>query len=82
MKTIWYSKVALKGFAKHRNRAALILEKIEAYAADPASQANNVKAMTGERTLRLRVGGFRVILEESETEISVLEVGPRSGIYD
>ena len=58
MKTIRYSKVALKGFAKHRNRAVHILEKIEAYAADPASQANNVKAMTGEPTFRLRVGGL------------------------
>ena len=36
-----------------------------AYAADPASQAANVKALKGEPgVLRLRVGDWRVVFED------------------
>ena len=56
------------------NRAVTIRAKIEAYAADPTSQANNVKKLQGRDGYRLRVGDYRVIFE-------VLDVGPRGGIY-
>ena len=39
-----------------RNVADLIRSKIAAYAEDPASQANNVKALKGREGIRLRVG--------------------------
>jgi hypothetical protein len=35
------------------------VEKIEAYAGNPASQANNVKALQGRDGIRLRVGILR-----------------------
>ncbi|MCW2240955.1 type II toxin-antitoxin system RelE family toxin [Azospirillum canadense] len=40
---------------------ARILKKVEQYAADPASQANNVKALQGSDLFRLRVGDYRVL---------------------
>ncbi len=63
------------------NTSARIRTKVEAYATDPASQANNVKALQGRSGLRLRVGNWRVIMEDGVV-LAVLEVGPRGGIYD
>lgn len=63
------------------NTAARIRSKIEAYATDPASQANNVKALQGRSGIRLRVGDWRVIMEDGVV-LAVLDVGPRGGIYD
>jgi len=63
------------------NTANRILEKIAAYAADPASQANNVTALKGRTGIRLRVGDWRVIMEDGEV-LDVLQVGPRGGIYE
>jgi mRNA interferase RelE/StbE len=57
------------------------LEKISAYAADPQSQANNVTALRGRPGIRLRVGDWRVIMEDGVV-LDVLEVGPRGSIYD
>jgi mRNA interferase RelE/StbE len=66
---------------RHRNLAARIVGKIEAYAKDPDSLANMVITMsTGYR--RLRVGDFRVIFRESTTEIEVLDIGPRGGRHN
>lgn len=55
--------------------------KIEAYATDPTSQANNVKALHGRDGIRLRVGDWRVIMRDGEV-LDVLDVGPRGGVYD
>ena len=63
------------------NVASRILEKVAAYAADPQSQANNVTALRGRTGIRLRVGDWRVIMEDGEV-LDVLQVGPRGGIYD
>jgi mRNA interferase RelE/StbE len=63
------------------NEANRILEKIAAYAADPHSQANNVTALRGRPGIRLRVGDWRVIMEDGEV-LEVLQVGPRGGIYE
>lgn len=82
MKRIRYSRRALTGIRRHRNRADLILAKIEAYASEPSAQANNVKALAGSRRLRLRVGDFRIIFEEDANEIVVLDIGPRGDVYD
>ena len=61
--------------------ALRIVDKIEAYASDPASQANNVKALKGREGIRLRVGDWRVIMLDGEV-LDVIEVGPRGSIYD
>ena len=62
------------------NTATRILDKVKAYAADPASQANNVTALVGRDGIRLRVGDWRVIMHDGEV-LDVLQVGPRGGVY-
>ena len=56
------------------------MAKVDQYAADPASQANNVKALQGREGIRLRVGDWRVIMRDGEV-LAVLEIGPRGSIY-
>lgn len=82
MKQIAYRKEALKALRRMpANTAERIRSKIEAYATDPASQANNVKALQGRPGIRLRVGAWRVIMEDGVV-LDVLEIGPRGGVYD
>lgn len=63
------------------NMASRIVAKVEEYAADPASQANNVKALKGRDAIRLRVGDWRVIMQDGLV-LAVLEIGPRGSIYE
>jgi mRNA interferase RelE/StbE len=81
---IAYSRDALKTLARlPANVARLIRDKIEQYAADPASLANNViqlKGGMGER--RLRVGDWRVIFREDGTVMAIIRIGPRGGVYE
>ena len=65
-----------------RSSADLIRAKIEAYAADPLSLANNVTALKGREGLRLRVGDWRVIMDDRGNVLAILDIGPRGGIYD
>jgi len=82
VKPISYTKAAIRALARMpANMSARIRSKIEAYAVDPASQANNVKALQGRSGIRLRVGDWRVIMEDGVV-LAVLDVGPRGGIYD
>jgi hypothetical protein len=48
----------------------------------PASLANNVKALTGRDGIRLRVGDWRVIMDDQAEVLDVLKIGPRGGVYD
>jgi mRNA interferase RelE/StbE len=83
MKQISYSKSAIKALRRMpTSTAKLIRTKIEAYAIDPASQTNNVKSLKGREGIRLRVGDWRVIMDDQGNVLAVLEIGPRSGIYD
>lgn len=82
MKTVSYSSTAAKALKRHANRASAIRAKVSQYAADPASLANNVITMSGTDAKRLRVGDYRVIFTETETTVTVLDIGPRGGIYD
>jgi mRNA interferase RelE/StbE len=82
MKRVVYLPAAAKALRKYRNIAAHIMEKVDAYAADPAPLANNVKALKGSRAVRLRIGDIRVIFEETDEEIIVTRIGPRRSIYD
>jgi len=65
-----------------RNRAKLIRTKIAQYAGDASSQANNVRRLVGVDAKRLRIGDFRVIFTETNDTITVLDIGPRGGIYE
>lgn len=67
-----------------RNVAQLIMAKIDLYAREPASLANNVKALKGEHAglIRLRVGDWRVIMDDRGNVLDILEVKPRGGAYE
>lgn len=83
MKQISYRKAAIRVLRRMpANTATLIRSKIEAYAEAPASQANNVKALEGREGIRLRVGDWRVIMDDRGNVLAVLDIGPRGGIYD
>jgi mRNA interferase RelE/StbE len=82
MKLIAYSKDALKSLRRMpTNTAQRIRSKIEAYANDPASQANNIRPLKGRDGIRLRIGDWRVIMQDGIV-LDVLEIGPRGSIYD
>lgn len=83
MKQISYSKAAIKALRRiPANTAALIRAKIEAYARDPNSQANNVKPLKGREGIRLRVGDWRVIMDDLGNFLAILDIWPRGGLYD
>jgi mRNA interferase RelE/StbE len=82
MKTIIYTVTAMAALRRHANKAKLIRAKIERYAADPASQVRNVKALVGGEQSRLRVQDFRILFTETAETITVHNIGPRGGIYD
>lgn len=81
-----YTNRALKALrqldAQMRTR---ITDKINAYAADPGSQANNVTPLKQRPGYRLRVGQYRVIFARNDegdvTVLTVLDVGHRKEIY-
>ena len=81
MKTVVLLDPAVAALTKHRNMAKRILDKLDAYAANPASLANQVTELRGVRAKRLRVGDFRVIFEETDTDIIVTDIGPRGSVY-
>ena len=82
MKPITYKPAARKALRRMPAITALrIVGKIEDYAAHPASQANNVKSLKDRTGIRLRVGDWRVIMDDGVV-LDVLEIGPRGGIYD
>jgi mRNA interferase RelE/StbE len=63
------------------NKRRIIVRKIEQYAADSASLANQVTKLQGRDGYRLRVGDWRVIFTEDGEVLAILEIGPRGGIY-
>ncbi len=83
MMRIAYSKDAHRTL--HRllvNTARLIRDKVRQYAADPASLANNVKALKGcDGVLRLRVGDWRVLFTEDGEVIGIIRIAPRGNAY-
>jgi len=82
MKEIAYSKTAQKALMRMpRNWAIRIRDKISAYAADPASQANNVKALQGmDGMLRLRVGDWRIVMCDGAV-LEILDIKTRGSAY-
>jgi mRNA interferase RelE/StbE len=80
-KTVRYTGDAAKDLRRHGNMADRIRKAIKDYADDPKAHANNLDHMTGMPFKRLRVGDYRIIFEETATEIRVTKVGPRGGVY-
>lgn len=82
MKEVAYSKSSLKVLNRMQPKLARrIMGKINQYVTDPVSQANNVKALAGSPYIRLRVGDWRVIMDDQGNVLAVLEIGPRGDIY-
>ncbi len=78
-----YSKTAEKQLMRlTRKTAALIIAKIEQYAANRSGLANQIKKLKGSHFLRLRVGNYRVIFTEDGAVMSIIEIGDRRDIYD
>ena len=82
MKTVRYLRDAQIALRRHATMAARIRAKVAAYAENPAAQANNIRALTGSTFTRLRIGDYRVIFEETATEIIVVKIGPRGSAYE
>lgn len=82
MKVVRYTADAARDLRRHGNMAARIRRALTDYAEDGQARANNVTRLVGSTALRLRVGDFRVIFEESATELLVTKIGPRSDIYE
>ncbi len=53
----------------------------DALAAYALGKPCDTKAMVGTPTVRLRIGDYRVIFDETKTTITVLAVGNRRDIY-
>ena len=83
MKQISYTKAAIRTLRRMpANTSTLIRSKFEAYATDPALQVNNVRYLKGREGIRLRVGDWRVIMDDQGNVLAVLNIGPRGGVYD
>jgi mRNA interferase RelE/StbE len=83
MREIGYSRAALKVLSRMpANESGRLRAKIRQYAEDPASLANNVKALSGSPYVRLRVGDWRVIMDDRDRVLLIVNVGPRGGIYE
>ncbi|AQS61795.1 hypothetical protein AGRHK599_LOCUS1202 [Rhizobium rhizogenes] len=83
MKQIAYSKSALKVLRRlPSNEAKRITSKIEQYASDPKSLANNIKALVGSPYIRLRVADWRIIMDDQGNVLEVLKIGPRGSVYE
>ncbi|MEO8669416.1 MAG: type II toxin-antitoxin system RelE/ParE family toxin [Bauldia sp.] len=83
MAHVVYASEALRTLSRMpANVARTIRARIERYAADPASLANNVKKLRGRPGYRLRVGDWRVIFDRDGSVLSILQIGPRGGIYE
>jgi mRNA interferase RelE/StbE len=81
VKTVVFLDPAAAAMRKHHNMAKRIEDKLATYAANPAALANQVTELRGRPLKRLRVGDFRVLFVETETEIIVSDFGPRGSIY-
>ena len=83
MRTVSYTRDARRTLLKlPRPTAERIVSKIDQLAADPASLANNVKALKGGDGFRLRVGDYRVIYTDTLTVLTIVKIGHRGGVYD
>lgn len=79
MKPIQYSKQATKALAKMPAATAKrIIAAINAYT---RGEKVDARPMAGSPNIRLRVGGWRVIINDSGMVLLVLRIGSRGDIY-
>ena len=82
MKAVRYTREAARDLRRYGNIANRVRRAISEYAADPAAHANNVVHLVGLPLLRMRIGEYRVIFEETPDAITVTKVRPRGSAYD
>lgn len=84
MKQITYSKDAVKTLRRlPSNVSALIVCKIQQFAATPGSLGNNLKQLKGRPgEFRLRVGDWRVVMTDDGVVVAVIKIGPRGSVYE
>ncbi|KQS99174.1 MULTISPECIES: type II toxin-antitoxin system RelE family toxin [unclassified Rhizobium] len=77
-----YDKEAIKALTRMpATDAKRIRQKIQQYAEDPASLANNVKKLQDIEYYRLRVGDWRVIFSEDGLVVDVIKIAGRGEVY-
>lgn len=80
MKAVRYTANALSDLRRLRGQASAIIDKIARYA---ETGAGNVRVLVGrDGARRLRIGDYRAIFEETESEIIVTHVGHRRDVYE
>lgn len=83
MKKVVYSKSSVKLLRRlAANDAKRIVSKVEQYASDPKSLGNNVKPLTGSPYIRLRVGDWRVIMDDQGVVLDIIKIGSRGSVYE
>jgi mRNA interferase RelE/StbE len=82
VKTVRYSPDALRSLRRYGSVAARARKAVEEYVAVTGAYANNITRLVGSTACRLRIGDFRVIFEESDTDIVVTKFAPRGDAYD
>lgn len=82
MRETEYTRRAIRDLAKlPKGQAKRITNKIDQYARAPEELASNVTDLVGEPGKRLRVGGYRVIFNETDTVVSIMRVRKRGEAY-
>jgi len=80
-----YQKSALKALRKiDRKTAGKLMDKIDAYAADPAGDHFWAKALSGDEGVRIRQGDYRAVcrIEGGEAAVlAVIRIGHRREVY-
>jgi mRNA interferase RelE/StbE len=64
-----------------RTEGLRIAAKLEAYAQNPGQFRNQVKKLQGINALRLRVGDYRILLNEDGIVLRVLRIKHRKDAY-
>lgn len=83
MKDIAYSKDALRTLSRvPRNLRDRIRAKIRQYAEEPESMANNVRKLQGMPYIRLRVGDWRIIMDDQGNVLQIVRIAPRGSAYE
>jgi mRNA interferase RelE/StbE len=83
MAEIVYTRSSLKELMRiGAVERARVVAKLEQYAREPASLANQVKALKGSASFRLRVGDYRVIFAADGERIVILKAGHRRDVYE
>ncbi len=82
MKSVSYTKRSAKALRRISSRdRERIMAKIDQLAEEPAALVNNITELKNVEAKRLRIGDWRVIFGETDSDITILDIGPRGSIY-